>query len=72
MVDPGEKITYTLKREFFEEALNSLEISNEEKSKLESRLKELFDKGMILTQRIICFILEQSCDLLYLFLILVF
>lgn len=44
MVDPGEKITTTLKREFEEEALNSLQKSPEEKAKLEKQLQKLFSQ----------------------------
>lgn len=44
MVDPGEKITATLKREFEEEALNSLQKSPEEKAKLEKQLQKLFSQ----------------------------
>ncbi|OXB84111.1 UNVERIFIED_CONTAM: hypothetical protein H355_012229 [Colinus virginianus] len=42
MVDPGEKISATLKREFGEEALNSLQKSPEEKAELEKQLQRLF------------------------------
>lgn len=42
MVDPGEKISATLKREFEEEALNSLQKSPEEKAELEKQLHKLF------------------------------
>ncbi|XP_061849504.1 ADP-ribose pyrophosphatase, mitochondrial isoform X3 [Colius striatus] len=44
MVDPGEKISATLKREFAEEALNSLQKSPEEKRELEKRLHKLFSQ----------------------------
>ncbi|XP_030751627.1 ADP-ribose pyrophosphatase, mitochondrial [Sitophilus oryzae] len=45
MVDPGENISQTLKREFMEEALNSLECSEEEKKQNEEMLKAFFSKG---------------------------
>ena len=48
MVDPGEKVTSTLKREFQEEAMNSLEMSQEEKTQAEEKINELFSKGNIL------------------------
>lgn len=44
MVDPGEKISATLKREFGEEALNSLQKSPEEKAELEKQLQRLFSQ----------------------------
>jgi len=43
-VDPGEKISATLKREFGEEALNSLQKSPEEKAELEKQLQRLFSQ----------------------------
>lgn len=45
MVDPGEKVTSTLLREFMEEAMNSLEMNDVEIQNTEKELKELFDKG---------------------------
>lgn len=45
MVDPGEKISVTLQREFQEEALNFLEMTSEQKSKAAAELKELFNGG---------------------------
>ncbi|XP_034527440.1 ADP-ribose pyrophosphatase, mitochondrial isoform X3 [Ailuropoda melanoleuca] len=44
MVDPGEKISATLKREFGEEALNSLQKSGVEKRELEEQLHKLFSQ----------------------------
>ncbi|KAM9033166.1 ADP-ribose pyrophosphatase, mitochondrial-like isoform X1 [Sarcophilus harrisii] len=44
MVDPGEKISATLKREFGEEAMNSLEKSRAEKKELEEQLHQLFNQ----------------------------
>ncbi|XP_022374880.1 ADP-ribose pyrophosphatase, mitochondrial isoform X2 [Enhydra lutris kenyoni] len=44
MVDPGEKISATLKREFGEEALNSLQKSGAEKRELEEQLHKLFSQ----------------------------
>nr|XP_003706314.2 PREDICTED: ADP-ribose pyrophosphatase, mitochondrial [Megachile rotundata] len=45
MVDPGETISATLKREFMEEAMNSLEKSQEEKAEMEKSINEFFEKG---------------------------
>ncbi|CAK8686446.1 unnamed protein product [Clavelina lepadiformis] len=44
MVDAEETVSLTLKREFGEEALNTLEAPQEEKKKLESLLSDLFEK----------------------------
>lgn len=45
MVDPGEMITETLRREFAEEAMNLLEKSEAEKQNSLGRLNEAFRKG---------------------------
>uniref|UniRef100_A0A1B6JXX1 Nudix hydrolase domain-containing protein n=2 Tax=Homalodisca liturata TaxID=320908 RepID=A0A1B6JXX1_9HEMI len=45
MVDPGEVITSTLKREFLEEALNVLEKNESEKVSLSNKLNEFFSQG---------------------------
>lgn len=45
MVDPGEHVTVTLKREFGEEALNSLEADENKKRELQLRINEFFAKG---------------------------
>ena len=44
MVDPGEKVSATLKREFMEEALNSLEKTEDEKEELEASLRKFFER----------------------------
>ena len=44
-MDPGEVISVTLKREFSEEALNSLEASAAEKKQIENAIETLFEKG---------------------------
>ena len=44
-MDPGEFVSVTLKREFGEEALNSQELSDEEKHKMEETISELFHNG---------------------------
>ncbi|XP_043401058.1 ADP-ribose pyrophosphatase, mitochondrial isoform X6 [Chelonia mydas] len=44
MVDPGEKISATLKREFSEEALNSLQKSRAEKEEMEKQMNRLFNQ----------------------------
>lgn len=45
MVDPGDTVTNTLKKEFGEEALNSLELSPEENKRIHDSLEDLFDHG---------------------------
>ncbi|KAM6362641.1 ADP-ribose pyrophosphatase, mitochondrial isoform 3-T3 [Alca torda] len=51
MVDPGEKISATLKREFGEEALNSLQKLPEEKVELEKQLQKLFSQEHFVVYR---------------------
>lgn len=45
MVDPGEKVTSTLRREFAEEALNGLEMAPTEIERIRERLDALFAHG---------------------------
>ena len=45
MVDPGDTVSATLKKEFGEEAMNSLEASPEDKKKIEKQINELFSQG---------------------------
>ena len=45
MVDPGEKINVTLKREFAEEALNSLGVTDEQKRIIHESLEKVFEGG---------------------------
>ena len=45
MVDPGETISKTLRREFMEEAMNFLQKDEAEKEELETLMKEFFKKG---------------------------
>lgn len=45
MVDPGDTVTNTLKKEFGEEALNSLEVSPEENKRIQESLEHLFHHG---------------------------
>jgi ADP-ribose pyrophosphatase len=46
MVDPGEKVSVTLKREFMEEALNSEDLTEAKRNELHEKLRELFDNGV--------------------------
>ena len=50
MVDPGDTVTNTLKKEFGEEALNSMELSQEENKRLHESLEDLFHHGTSVTK----------------------
>ena len=45
MCDPGEKVSQTLKREFMEEATDSLGLSESERKKIDEHLSDLFENG---------------------------
>ena len=45
MIDPGDTVSRTLKKEFGEEAMNSLEATEEEKKQIEAQVNELFKSG---------------------------
>ncbi|CAB0004633.1 unnamed protein product [Nesidiocoris tenuis] len=45
MVDPGEIVSQTLRREFLEETMNSLEMDGETKSQAEKHLEDFFSKS---------------------------
>ena len=44
-MDPGEAVSVTLKREFGEEAMNTLEANPDEKEEIEEAIRDLFDHG---------------------------
>ena len=46
MVDAGEKVSQTLKREFGEEAMNSLSMPSDECKKVEKAVANLFKHGI--------------------------
>lgn len=46
MVDPGEEVSATLKREFSEEAMNSLDVSEDEVAKIRSQVNSAFSNGL--------------------------
>lgn len=52
MVDPGDTVTNTLKKEFGEEALNSLELSPEENKRIHDSLEDLFHHGTTVLKKI--------------------
>ena len=45
MVEAGDTVSATLKKEFGEEAMNSLEASEKEKKEIERHINELFKTG---------------------------
>ena len=45
MVDAGEAVSRTLKREFGEEAMNTLEATEAEKKEIEQQINQLFEGG---------------------------
>ena len=45
MVDAGENVSDTLKREFSEEALNALEATPQERKRIEESIADLFRRG---------------------------
>ena len=45
MVDPGDTVSRTLRKEFGEEAMNTLEATTEEKQQIERQINELFKEG---------------------------
>ena len=52
-MDPGDTVTNTLKKEFGEEALNSLELSPEENKRIHDSLEDLFHHGTTVLQKLI-------------------
>ena len=44
-MDPGDTVSATLKKEFGEEAMNSMEASAEEKKVIEEHISALFSQG---------------------------
>ena len=58
MVDAGEKVSQTVRREFGEEAFNTLKMDPNKKKELEAKLKEFFKHGVkVSVQRFICWLL---------------
>ena len=45
MVDPGEQVSVTVRREFMEEALDSGSLGSTDKAVIEEKLKSFFDAG---------------------------
>lgn len=53
MVDAGENVSVTLKREFGEEALNSLEIKEQEKEDLQKLINQVFNNGVLIYKGVV-------------------
>ena len=53
-MDPGDTVSATLKKEFGEEALNSLELSKKEQEKVHDMLTKLFQKGQTVSDSHTC------------------
>lgn len=51
-MDPGDTVTNTLKKEFGEEALNSLELSPEENKRIHDSLEDLFHHGTTVLKKL--------------------
>ena len=49
MVDPGDTVTNTLKKEFGEEALNSMELTPAENKRIQESLEDLFHHGTVVS-----------------------
>lgn len=45
MVDAGENLSVTLKREFGEEALNTLEVHDSQRDTIKDQIDKIFTKG---------------------------
>ena len=50
-MSPGEAVSLTLKREFSEETMNSLEVSDEQRDIIRQQVEEMFKHGTEVTQR---------------------
>lgn len=59
MCDPGEKISQTLKREFMEEATDSLGANKSNLKEIDNHLSSFFEKGV----EVITFLLDKYLSL---------
>lgn len=55
MIDPGELVSETLKREFGEETMNSLEADDDKKAKLKTQVAEFFKNGSEVLHSVLSF-----------------
>ena len=56
MVEPGEQISTTLKKEFMEEALAGLDMKDDERKELKKQVDGLLQKGIEVSEHKITFI----------------
>jgi len=45
MIDAGEQLSVTLKREFSEEALNCLDVKNQQRELIREKVEQIFEHG---------------------------
>ena len=50
MVDSGENVSATVRREFMEEALNGLEMEDAKRQEMEKMVNDFFSQGMKIYQ----------------------
>ena len=60
MVDAGETVSVTLRREFGEEAMNSLDAPKKDQKKIEKAVKDLFKHGIEVFNQILCTYLSSD------------
>lgn len=52
MVDPGEVVKSTLKREFMEEAMNALEANEVDRTNMEEKIDQFFSKHTLVSSSV--------------------
>ena len=65
MVEPGDTVSATLKKEFGEEAMNSLEATTEEKKRIEEQISKLFSHGEKVSEVLLHFENQDVYFLIY-------
>ena len=65
MVEPGDTVSGTLKKEFGEEAMNSLEASPEQKKRIEEQINQLFSQGQEVGSIPYVSVIQQHCVMHY-------
>ena len=67
MIDPGELVSETLKREFGEETMNSLQADDDKKAKLKTQVAEFFKNGSEVLHSVLTFspyLFQNVCTVL--------
>lgn len=59
MVDPGEVVKSTLKREFMEEAMNALEANEADRTNMEEKIDEFFSKHTLVISCVVKFSADE-------------